>query len=327
MLSKDQTTDFYFSLLEWLHDNYPQDSDGVPSKESIEEVWSFFNETDKEEREKKLKEVLTKKRERGVETKTYSTYKAATYYLNLADDKLHFVGKESESPIWTSAQLTKAALKSDISNIDRKMYMQHILLNDGHFFLAMCLMQKPVMKYELKMDEEIFKFMQRYYPSPNFDYARQSHGNYYGVRKHWLDLLHVVDGRGVLSQALLKIIKSDSRIEIIYRDVESNVKAYTADLRQRSGFVKQKKELLLTYGKLVKTSADKSGFVNLYDISKLMRMSYERFQQFLSQFYQEERLERNIFFINIVSTIEQRRRFYIGKAPVIKIKITKNNGI
>ena len=52
-------------------------------------------------------------------------------------------------------------------------------------------------------------------------------------------------------------------------------------------------------------------------------------KNWLSQlyFYQEEKLVRNIFFINIVSTIEQRRRFYIGNAPVIKIKMTKNYGV
>ena len=84
---------------------------------------------------------------------------------------------------------------------------------------------------------------------------------------------------------------------------------------------------MTTYQNSVKTNKDKSGFVNLYDISKEMRMSYDRFQSFLTQFYQEEKLVRNIFFINIVSTIEQRRRFYIGNAPVIKIKMTKNYGV
>lgn len=327
ILCKDRTADFYFSLIGWLHERYPEDSDGIPSIEMVDEVWKYFKDLHPENREQRLKEILTTKREKGVETRIYSSYKAASYYLNLATEKLRFTDKNGLSDSWSSRQLTKNILKSGIAPTDRKHYFQHILQNDAHFFLSLCLLQKPAKRYELKLEDEVFKFMQRYYPSPNFDYARKSHGNYYGVRKHWQDLLQVVDGRGVLSQALLKIIKSDSSIEMIYRDVESNVKAYTADLRLRSGFVKQKKELLSIYEKLVKTSADKSGFVNLYDISKLMRMSYDRFQQFLSQFYQEERLKRNIFFINIVSTIEQRRRFYIGKAPVIKIRITKNNGI
>ena len=327
ILCKDRTADFYFTLIDLLHDRYPEDTDGIPSKEMTEEVWEYFHTIHSGAREQRLREILASKREKGVETRIYSSYKAASYYLNLAIDKLHMTGKDGYTDCWTDMQLTKKVLKNGIALADRRHYLRHILQNDAHFFLSMCLLQKPSQRYGLKVDDEIFKFMQRYYPSSNFDYARQSHDNYYGVRKHWMDLLKVVNEKGVLSQALLNSIKSDSHIEMIYRDVQRNVKTYTENLRQRSGFMKKKKELITTYDKLVKSSADKSGYVNLYDISQQMRMSYDRFQIFLAQFYQEERLVRNIFFINIVSTIEQRRRFYIGKAPVIKIKMTKNNGI
>lgn len=324
---KEQTTDFYFTLLEWLHTNYPQDSDGVPSKESIEEVWYYFSQIENREKEERLRKVLSSERERGVETKIYSTYKAASYYMNLADDKLHFVGNSAALPNWNPNQLTKTALKSNISTTDRKMYVQHILQNDGHFFLAMCLLQKPVMKYELKMDVEIFKFMQRYYPVANFDYTKQSHSNYYVVRKRWVELLQAVNERGTLGKVLLNCIKENSEFLAIFIDIETHVKEYTTDLRKRRKFIEQKSTFVTTYQNSVKTNKDKSGFVNLYDISKEMRMSYDRFQSFLTQFYQEEKLVRNIFFINIVSTIEQRRRFYIGNAPVIKIKMTKNYGV
>lgn len=324
---KEQTTDFYFTLLEWLHTNYPQDSDGVPSKESIEEVWYYFSQIENREKEERLRKVLSSERERGVETKIYSTYKAASYYMNLADDKLHFVGNSAALPNWNPNQLTKTALKSNISTADRKMYVQHILQNDGHFFLAMCLLQKPVMKYELKMDVEIFKFMQRYYPVANFDYTKQSHSNYYVVRKRWVELLQAVNERGTLGKVLLNCIKENSEFLAIFIEIGTHVKEYTTELRKRRKFIEQKSTFVTTYQNSVKTNKDKSGFVNLYDISKEMRMSYDRFQSFLTQFYQEEKLVRNIFFINIVSTIEQRRRFYIGNAPVIKIKITKNYGV
>ena len=325
--SKDQTTDFYFTLLEWLYTNYPQDSDGVPSKESVEEVWIYFSQIENIEKEGRLKKVLSSERERGVETKIYSTYKAASYYMNLADDKLHFVGKNSMLPNWNPNQLTKAALKSNISTADRKMYAQHILQNDGHFFLAMCLLQKPVMKYELKMDVEIFKFMQQYYPVANFDYTKQSHSNYYVVRKRWVELLQAVNEKGTLSRVLLNCIKENSELYAIFLDIEAHVNEYKTELRKRRKFIEQKSTFVITYQNLVKNNKDKSGFVNLYDISKEMGMSYNRFQSFLTQFYQEEKLLRNIFFINIVSTIEQRKRFYIGNAPVIKIKMTKKYGV
>lgn len=324
---KDQTMDFYFVLLDWLYSNYPQDCDGVPSKESVEDVWNYFSQFENQEKEERLRRVLTSERERGVETKIYSTYKAASYYMNLADNKLHFVGNNNTSPNWNPSQLTKASLKSNISTTDKKMYIQHILQNDGHFFLAMCLLQKPVMKYELKMDVEIFKFMQRYYPVANFDYTKQSHSNYYVVRKRWVELLQAVNEKGTLGKVLLNSIKENSEFHAIFIDIEAHVKEYTTELRKSRQFIAQKSAFVTTYQNSVKINKDKSGFVNLYDISKEMGMSYDRFQSFLTQFYQEEKLVRNIFFINIVSTIEQRRRFYIGNAPVIKIKMTKNYGV
>lgn len=325
--SKELTADFYFTLIEWLHTNYPIDSDGVPSKESVEEVWNYFSQINYQKKEEWLRMVLSSERVRGVETKIYSTYKAASYYINLTDDKLHFIGINKILPNWSPNQLTKAVLKSHISSVDRKMYVYHILQNDGHFFLAMCLLQKPVMKYKLKMDVEIFKFMQRYYPVANFDYSKQSHKNYYVVRKRWVDLLQVVNEKGTLSKILTNCIKENSELYAIHSDVEAHVKEYTVDLRKRRIFIEQKNDFVTFYQSMAKINKDKSGFVNLYDISKEMRMRYDRFQVFLTQFYQEEKMIKNIFFINIVSTIEQRKRFYIGNAPVIKIKMTKKYGV
>lgn len=327
LYSTDKTTDFYFTLLGWLHADYPQDGDGVPSKESVEEVWSFFSELNIGEREARLREVLAKKREKGVETKIYSTYKAASYYLNLANDKLRFVNACGLMSDWAPSQLTKAVLKSKISPKDRNVYFRHILQNDCHFFISMCLLQKLTLRYGLSVEEEIYKFMQKYYPVVNFDYTKHSHSNYYVVRRRWIELLRAVNKKGVLSPAIRICLKEDGFLNEVYQSVVVNVKEYTNDIRNKSIFIRQKKAFVDVYQEQSKKNEDKSGFVNLYDISKEMKMGYNRFQVFLSQFYQEERMVRNIFFINIVSTIDQRKRFYIGNSPVLKIKMTKNYGV
>lgn len=328
VLYKDITTDFYFFLIEQLHNKYPQDSDGVPSIESVEEVWLSFRILNFEEREKTLRDILSRKREKGLETKIYSTYKAATYYLNLAERKLHFIKDKDCVTFWQQSQLKNTVLKSGVPQSDRKIYLQQILQYDGHFFLSMCLLYKPVKKYELKMEDEIFKFMQRYYPiAANFEYTQLSHGNYYGVRRRWIELLRLVGEKGDLSRVLTNIIKENSIFEGIYHDVENNVKDYFSEIRKNAVLLKNKKRFVSIYQKIAKRIEDKSGFVNLYDISREMHMGYQRFQEFLTQFYQEERLRRNIFFVNVVSTIERRKRFYIGKSPVMKIKITKYYGI
>lgn len=326
ILYKDTTTDFYFFLIEQFYSNYPQDSDGIPSFESIEEAKSYFMQFGKKQQEFVLKEILSKTREKGVETRIYSTYKAASYYLNLAYNKLHFIDETKGIIFWGPRQLTKSVLKSGITDSDKRIFLRQIIQYDGHFFLAMSLLLKPVKKYNLKIEEEVFKFMQRYYPVANFDYTAQSHSNYYVVRKRWQELLKAVDDKGTLSRTLTNIIKQNNEYEEIFRDVNNKVKEYSSKLREKSMFLKNRQEFINIYQRLAKKNEDKSNFVNLYDMSREMSMNYERFQEFLSQFYFEERMVRNIFFINIVSTIDQRKRFYIGNSPVMKIKMTKHYG-
>lgn len=242
ILYKDITTDFYFFLIEQLYSNYPQDSDGIPSYASINEAKSYFLQFEKEKKEVVLKEILSKEREKGVETKVYSTYKAASYYLNLAYNKLHFIYEVDKTTIWKPSQLTKAVLKSGITESDRKIYLSQIIQYDGHFFLAMSLLLKPIKKYNLKIEEEVFKFMQRYYPVANFDYTAQSHSNYYVVRKRWQELLKVVNEKGTLSRVLTNIIKKNNAYEEVFLDVNNNVKSYCSELQEKSVYLKNKKK-------------------------------------------------------------------------------------
>lgn len=323
----DETVDFYFFLIDLLFNYYPKDNDGIPSFEAVSNVYNYFFQVESELKEIVLKEILVKRnRKKGVETQIYSTYKAAGYYLNLTDNKLHFVDSKKRPICWKSSQLKRTILKSGISLKDRKFYLRQILRYDGHFFLAMCQIQKLVKRYDLNLDEEIFHFMQQYFPVSTFDYTKQSHANYCGVRKRWQELLQVVDDKGRISKLLTNTISEEIEFKEMNHRVMLKIKDYINELREKGTFLRQKRTFIVIYRKLVLKNKDKSYYVNLYDISKEMKMSYQRFQLFLTRFYQEERMVRNIFFINIVSTIDQRKRFYIGKVPVLKIKISRKYG-
>ena len=53
-------------------------------------------------------------------------------------------------------------------------------------------------------------------------------------------------------------------------------------------------------------------------------MGAENYQKFLSDFYENERKNYNIFYNNIVTSIDKRKRFYIREKPVLSIKIKQN---
>ena len=76
-----------------------------------------------------------------------------------------------------------------------------------------------------------------------------------------------------------------------------------------------------SYDKLFKTGKTDLGYVNLYDIMYDLHMGYDRFSDFLNEFYFENRKNVIILLSNTVSSIDKRRRFQIGDKIVLKVKI------
>lgn len=314
---EDTIVDLYFVLIAWLKKSYPKNSDGLPSYEAISAVYDFFWGKPFPMRQSSLKEILRNdNREKGLETQVYSTYKAVTYYHNLAKDKLHFINDNGTITEWTVDSLVSWRKTSTISKEDRIIYIKRLLSYDTHFFLSQCLLIKLIDKYELDPESITFDFMQQYYPLPRFQYNSRSHHNYYDVRKQWMNLLRISSVRGI-TPTMKKIILDDRKILVIYQDISSRVNDYITLLKSNKQFIQHVKSFYECYNSL----CSEAEFVNLYDICSAMNMSYARFNTFLSKFYENERMKKNIFFINIVSTIDQRKRFYIRETPVLKIKI------
>lgn len=321
---EDPVLDLYFTLIRWFYEKYPEDNDGIPSSKAVESVYSFFETKSISEKYKSLKEILSKsERNPGVEKQIYSTYKACTYYLNLAKEKLHFMDSNYVQLGWDESVLKRWHRCTTVNKYDRMLYMKQLLRYDGYFFLSICALHRYGDKYGLKLNEIIFDFMQRYYPIPRFDYTNRSHSNYYEVRSHWILILQALNSNGSFSIMLKKCIQSDMKLQVMYDDIQSNLAFYLTELKSKRIFINQKKEFYQCYRELHNSQDDRNDFVNLYDICRGMKMSYEKFNIFLSDFYEEERMRRNIFFINIVSTIDQRKRFYVREIPVLKIKISQ----
>ena len=195
-----------------------------------------------------------------------------------------------------------------------------MLRYDAHFFLSICLLYKESLKYGLKLDEIVFDFLQRYYPIPHFDYIHRSHQNYYEVRSYWVKLLSAVSSKGVVNKIMIRLIEEECLL--IYQDILRNINEYKSELRAKNKLNRQKKFFFSAYKAMLKRQDCVNGYVDLYDLSAYMKMSYKSFSIFLKEFYETERMNHNIFFINIVSTIDQKKRFYIRDIPVLKIKIS-----
>ena len=80
-----------------------------------------------------------------------------------------------------------------------------------------------------------------------------------------------------------------------------------------------------SYEQLQKKGLAEYGYVNLYDVKKNFRLSYESFNELLNSYYTAYRHIEIILFSNTVSSIDMRRRFLVDGNSVLKIRIIKKS--
>lgn len=317
----DVTTGFYFEMIEILNNHCPDNSDGVPSQEAINSVCDYFKQFPSSDKKIVLNKSLHSNVRDKIDKQIYSTYKAASYYINLAVDKLHFVDKNGKQNVWSESQLLHTPISYTISKNDKGRFLQKILENDIHFFLSQCMLEKEKYKYRITDDMMVFSFMQKNFPIPRFDYTHESHRNYYVVRKRWIQDLNALDSNYNIGRTMHKIIKSNNSLQEQYNSIKKSVEDYRVELRAKAKYNIIKQNFLSLYKSIAKEQNEFVEYVNLYDLSNGLNISYSKFNAFLNIFYEEERMKKGIFFINIVSTVDQRRRFFVRNIPVLKIKI------
>lgn len=307
-------------MLDWLSEKYPEyHNGGIPSKESVIAVREEFSNIPSENRLGYLKSILQKKRDSKIEKQIYSTYKASGYYINLAKEKLNFIDNSGNiivddfpSKYWKMPNLYKS---------ERVIILKQILKYDAVYFLSLCLMQKEANKYELPLSDLIYDFLKEFYSEARFDFISRSCHNYYIARKCWEEILGVLTMSKGLSSLAKLAIRESSATQKTYNDIVALIKAYRPTMKRQQSFNKLVAKFNKTYIQFVKKQKKLNEYVDLHDICRTMGMSYCRFNTFLSEFYEKFRTSKNIFFINIVSTIDQRKRFYVRNMPVLSIKI------
>lgn len=182
-------------------------------------------------------------------------------------------------------------------------------------------MQKEANRFDLPLSTLIYDFLKEFYSEARFDFVSRSHGNYYVVRKYWEEILCVLTKSKCLRSFAKKAIMKNGETKKTYSDIVSHLNIYKQTIKRQQSFNKLVVKFNHTYRLLTKRQQKSNEYVNLYDICSAMGMGYSSFNSFLSEFYERYRTTKNIFFINIVSTIDQRKRFYVRMKPVLSIKI------
>jgi hypothetical protein len=324
--SSNLTLDFYLYLIDILHNQYKKQKiteyNGLPSELAVNAVYSYFKDKDRENLKKEIPNII-KSRTTNLEKQIYSTYKSASYFVNLAKDKFKLINEKNELTENGKVLLSFKANFFNLSKKEKEFYFVRILEADFHLFITHCLFSKLEKKYSLSDTiKDQFEFFDKFFEIAHFNFTTASLQNYNTVRAFWAKTIDVIDGNRNIRRNFLSIIESNPYFRNLFEDINVKFDVFEKEnFKIKRDYLNKKIKFIVSYGDCLKSNLSDLGYINLYDIKEKMRISDDKFQDFLNDFYELEKNTLNIFFSNTVNSIDRRKRFIIRSRPVIKIKL------
>ncbi len=320
-------SDFFFYFIDILNKKYNKrkstdELEGIPPQETIKEVLSHFSGYSHKKKAVFLKNILIN-RESDIDRKVYSTYKATSYYINLAKDKFELIDKNYKLCVCGKQLASSRSPFFSLSKTEQGIIFERILHADFYMIIPLCLSLKSIKRYKWDIPSIHLHFIEKVYNINHFKYTQASiTKNYDNVRLYWLDSLNVLDKNMNIRKRHLDIILNNNTYKERYSDVQQDFIRFETDFlifqNQKIGF---NSKLENSYNSIIKKGLHDQNFVNLYDIKKDFRLSFANFESMLNSYYESQRKKRLILFSNTVTNIDKRKRFYVRNKPVIKIKI------
>ena len=270
---------------------------------------------------KKYISKVLKRRDTSDDKLVYKTYKNISYYISLAKK---FKLLNSDYSLTTDGLLLSESSRNfyTLSTQEKEFIFMFLLDIDKYLFLALVITKHDVVKGILPEDLELeFQRIQ----GINFEklFVRSYYKNYINVMRSWIDQLEITSKRdGSIKKAWMNFFTQNEDVYETYmlqydkykEFIENRVKI---EITRRKKYIQFRK----IYDSLVKQGKEDLGFIDLYDIKNEMHMGYNRFNEFLNNFYTENKKNTIILFSNTVYSIDSRKRFSIGNKIVLKIKI------
>ena len=324
----DFYVEFYIYLIKKLYKIYNKSNvkfltHGIPSFVSVRNSYTTIIRKSKEKKKKIINEALAK-RENEIDKSIFNTYKAASYFINLAKDKLQFV--DHNNNLKDIGEILVSCRSNDfkLSKKETEVLFSSIIKNDFHFFISLTLLQKAQKKIKnLSVEEIHFEFLVEKFNIRHFRYTEASNEkNFSRVREQWIKDLNILDKNFNIKRTFLKIIVEEV-LEKSYNEVKILVDDYYKDkIVPKSRFQERADYFIEIYQSSQKNEL---GFLSLQYIADRMKMGKKSFQNFISEFYESEKNNYNIFFNNIVQAISGKNQYFIRNKPVVNIRIKKLN--
>ena len=318
---------FHIYLIDFLYNHINDDEilllKGIPSRAAIRSVYSIFEDKTVLEREELLLNALKKEDRTPIEKQLYSTYKAASYYVNMAKDKLGLINQHNTLSNSGKELLAFRSSPFKYSEKEKYFFCKRLIDSDFLLIISLSLFKKLCYKHSVEDADLLhYDFLSKYYNIKHFNFTRLSLQNFNTVRNYWITSLDFVDKNLSIKNKYIKYINSESNHMDWFTDLLNNFENYKHNEFKNAIRLRKNIKLFESHYQILSSNSNSNlGFVNLYDLKEVMNLSVERFQYFLNSYFESEKSNKKIFFNNIVNSIDRRKRFSVRNTPVLYIKI------
>jgi len=329
---KSKGHDYYLDFFLWMLNKIVEHSDsfneqnaeGIIRPQNAQNILLLFAKYNYRELKSLVRTTLTF-RPKDTDKVIYSAYKNTSYYITLAK-KVNLINKRGEL---TSLGVELACVRDyhffNLSDKHRLIVFQALSL-DFFDYLILIIQSRYLIRNNKELSDSFFRAYLRYYENDGFiKYITSFDKNYLEVLNHWVKILKLSTNiDSIRRMYLLEIDRMGltSRYESI---IEKSKAFYLKDFKKRVKLEQQYDKIRTTYDRLHAKGLSEFGYVNLYEIKKNFRLSYESFNELLNSYYTAYRHIEIILFSNTVSSIDMRRRFLVAGNAVLKIRIIKKS--
>lgn len=312
------------SILDHADDYDEQKAEGIVKTQNARVIMDLLCSCSYEDIKSRVRSTLTK-RKTDEDKVIYSNYKNTSYYITLAKKVKLVNGRGKLSPLGEKLALVRDGRFFDLSYKHRliifsalcpEFFDKLIIITQGH----------RLVKGDKTLEDAFFRiFLKRSGNEGLIKYITSFNDNYLEVLRHWVETLKLCTSAGTVRRMYLEeIARLDlmEYYETLIRKTESFFEdEYKARVRQETQYQKIRD----SYEYFEKHGLTDLGYVNLYDIKKGFRLSFETFNELLNSYYTQNRQKEIILFSNTVASIDQRRRFVVDGIAALKIRIIKKS--
>ncbi len=149
----DFNLEFYLFMINELHEKYKlidiEAYNGLPSKLKVNSVFEFINYTKEKDLFEEIKTKI-KKRTTKLDRDIYTTYKATSYFINLAKEKFKLLNDKNLLTQKGEELIRYKSTFFNLTNKEKEFFFLRILESDFHIFISICYFIKLGKKYNIK---------------------------------------------------------------------------------------------------------------------------------------------------------------------------------